>query len=187
VTLVAVDSRAFRKTYAGRIARRGVAVRAASGVAAGNRAGAGNRAATTGDSTCRLPVASVGPSAVVGLVGSARPGVVAAGRGGSRCGRSSCGRVAHFGSEDGLDKTVGRPMTPLAASTFVWVFILSPLIVVWVIGVVDIARRPLRRSATAAWIVRRYARLPPIAQADATGARTPAGGGRRCASRRRPS
>jgi hypothetical protein len=46
--LVAVDSRAFRKTYAGRIARRGVAVRAASGVA-GNRAGAGNRAATTGE------------------------------------------------------------------------------------------------------------------------------------------
>jgi hypothetical protein len=31
--LVAVDSKAFRKTYAGRIARRGVAVRAASGVA----------------------------------------------------------------------------------------------------------------------------------------------------------
>jgi hypothetical protein len=47
--LVAVDSTAFRKTYAGRIARRGVADRAASGVAAGNRAGAGNRAATTGE------------------------------------------------------------------------------------------------------------------------------------------
>jgi hypothetical protein len=44
-------------------------------------------------------------------------------------------------------------MTPLAASPFVWVFILAPLIVVWVIGVVDIVRRPLSRPATAAWIV----------------------------------
>jgi Phospholipase_D-nuclease N-terminal len=44
-------------------------------------------------------------------------------------------------------------MTPLAASAFVWVFILLPLLVVWVIGVVDILRRPLSRSATAAWIV----------------------------------
>jgi hypothetical protein len=44
-------------------------------------------------------------------------------------------------------------MTPLAASTFVWVFILLPLIVVWAIGVVDIVRRPLSRPATAAWIV----------------------------------
>jgi hypothetical protein len=44
-------------------------------------------------------------------------------------------------------------MTPLAASAFVWVFILLPLLVVWVIGVVDIVRRPLSRSATAAWIV----------------------------------
>ena len=35
----------------------------------------------------------------------------------------------------------------------VWVFILLPLIVVWVIGVVDIVRRPLSRQATAAWIV----------------------------------
>jgi len=44
-------------------------------------------------------------------------------------------------------------MTPLAVSTFVWVFILVPLLVVWVIGVVDIVRRPLSRAATAAWIV----------------------------------
>jgi hypothetical protein len=44
-------------------------------------------------------------------------------------------------------------MTPLAASTFVWVFILLPLIVVWAIGVFDIVRRPLSRPATAAWIV----------------------------------
>ena len=44
-------------------------------------------------------------------------------------------------------------MTLLAASAFVWVFILLPLLVIWVIGVVDILRRPLSRSATAAWIV----------------------------------
>jgi hypothetical protein len=44
-------------------------------------------------------------------------------------------------------------MTPLAASTFVWVFILVPLLVVWVIGLVDIVRRPLSRPAKAAWIV----------------------------------
>jgi Phospholipase_D-nuclease N-terminal len=44
-------------------------------------------------------------------------------------------------------------MTPLAATAFVWVFILVPLIVIWVIGVVDIVRRPLSRQATAAWIV----------------------------------
>jgi Phospholipase_D-nuclease N-terminal len=44
-------------------------------------------------------------------------------------------------------------MTPLAVSTFVWVFILLPLIVVWAIGLVDIVRRPLSRRATAAWIV----------------------------------
>ena len=44
-------------------------------------------------------------------------------------------------------------MTPLAASAFVWVFILIPLLVVWVIGVVDIVRRPLSRQATAAWLI----------------------------------
>ena len=44
-------------------------------------------------------------------------------------------------------------MTPLAASTFVWVFILLPLVVVWVIGLVDIVRRPLPRGAKAGWIV----------------------------------
>jgi hypothetical protein len=40
-----------------------------------------------------------------------------------------------------------------AVSTAVWVFILLPLIVVWVIGLVDIARRDLPRGATAAWIL----------------------------------
>jgi Phospholipase_D-nuclease N-terminal len=44
-------------------------------------------------------------------------------------------------------------MTPLAVSTMVWVFILLPLVIVWVIGLVDIVRRPLSRQATAAWIV----------------------------------
>lgn len=44
-------------------------------------------------------------------------------------------------------------MTPLATSTFVWVFILLPLVIVWAIGLVDIVRRPLSRQATAAWIV----------------------------------
>ena len=63
------------------------------------------------------------------------------------------GRAAAAERADDLDKTVGRRMTPLAASGFVWVFILVPLLVVWVIGVVDIVRRPLSRSATAAWIV----------------------------------
>jgi hypothetical protein len=44
-------------------------------------------------------------------------------------------------------------MTPLAASTFVWVFILLPLVVVWAVGLVDIVRRPLSRQAKAGWIV----------------------------------
>jgi Phospholipase_D-nuclease N-terminal len=44
-------------------------------------------------------------------------------------------------------------MTPLAASAFTWVFILLPFIVVWVIGVVDIVRRPLSLPATAGWIL----------------------------------
>lgn len=44
-------------------------------------------------------------------------------------------------------------MTTLAVSTFGWVFILLPLVVVWVIGLFDIVRRPLSRQATAAWIV----------------------------------
>jgi phospholipase D-like protein len=44
-------------------------------------------------------------------------------------------------------------MTPLGVSTFVWVFILLPLVVVWLIALVDIVRRPLSWLATAAWIV----------------------------------
>jgi Phospholipase_D-nuclease N-terminal len=42
----------------------------------------------------------------------------------------------------------------LAASTATWVFILVPLIVVWVLGVADIVRRRnLDRSAKAGWIL----------------------------------
>ena len=44
-------------------------------------------------------------------------------------------------------------MTLLAVSTGVWVFILVPLVVVWIIGIVDIVRRPLSRQTTAAWII----------------------------------
>ena len=44
-------------------------------------------------------------------------------------------------------------MTLLAASTFVWIFILLPLLIVWAIGLVDIVRRPLSGVATAAWIL----------------------------------
>ena len=43
-------------------------------------------------------------------------------------------------------------MAPLAASTMVVVFILVPLAIVWVIGVVDIVRRDLPFQAKAAWI-----------------------------------
>jgi hypothetical protein len=42
-------------------------------------------------------------------------------------------------------------VTPLAASTFVWVFILLPVVVIWVVGLVDILRRDLSRQAKAAW------------------------------------
>src|SRR5512132_1120474 len=84
--------------------------------------------------------------------------------------------------EVGLDQQAGRPMTPLAASTFVWVFILLPLVIVW-------AHRLGRHSSPAAIgsgdgrvdrhrpgaPVRGYARLLPTAQADAGGASTPAG------------
>jgi hypothetical protein len=42
-------------------------------------------------------------------------------------------------------------MTPLAASAMVWVFILIPLLVIWVVGLVDIFRRDLPRSHKAGW------------------------------------
>jgi hypothetical protein len=44
-------------------------------------------------------------------------------------------------------------MTPLAASAMVWVFILIPLLVIWVVGLVDIFRRDLPRSHKAGWIL----------------------------------
>jgi hypothetical protein len=44
-------------------------------------------------------------------------------------------------------------MTPVAASTAVWIFILVPLIVIWAIGVVDILRRDFGPGTKAAWII----------------------------------
>ena len=44
-------------------------------------------------------------------------------------------------------------MTLLAASAALWVFILLPLIVVWVIGLVDIVRRDLSPQAKLGWIL----------------------------------
>jgi hypothetical protein len=41
----------------------------------------------------------------------------------------------------------------VAATTATWVFILIPLLIVWVIGIFDILRSPLRRSTKAVWIV----------------------------------
>ena len=44
-------------------------------------------------------------------------------------------------------------MTPIAATAFVWVFILVPLLIVYALGIVDIARRDMPRSSKAAWIL----------------------------------
>ena len=44
-------------------------------------------------------------------------------------------------------------MELLAASTAVWVFILVPVIVAWVAGLVDILRRDLPRATKAAWVL----------------------------------
>jgi len=41
----------------------------------------------------------------------------------------------------------------VAATTATWVFILIPLLIVWVIGIFDILRSPLKRSTKAVWIV----------------------------------
>jgi uncharacterized integral membrane protein len=41
----------------------------------------------------------------------------------------------------------------VAASAMVWVFILLPLLVIWVVGLVDIVRRDLPRGTKAAWAV----------------------------------
>ena len=41
----------------------------------------------------------------------------------------------------------------LAVSTAVWVFILLPVLVIWVAGLVDIVRRDLPRSTKAGWII----------------------------------
>jgi Phospholipase_D-nuclease N-terminal len=44
-------------------------------------------------------------------------------------------------------------MRPFAVSTFVWAFIVVPLVVVWAIGLVDIVRRDLSPRATLGWIL----------------------------------
>lgn len=44
-------------------------------------------------------------------------------------------------------------MTALAASAFVWALILVPLLVIWVVGLVDIVRRDLSPRATFGWIL----------------------------------
>jgi hypothetical protein len=41
----------------------------------------------------------------------------------------------------------------IAASTAVWVFILLPIAVIWVVGLVDIVRRDLPGSTKAGWIL----------------------------------
>ncbi|MGE5636460.1 MAG: PLD nuclease N-terminal domain-containing protein [Nocardioidaceae bacterium] len=44
-------------------------------------------------------------------------------------------------------------MTALAASAFVWALILVPLLVIWVVGLVDIVRRDFSPRATFGWIL----------------------------------
>jgi hypothetical protein len=44
-------------------------------------------------------------------------------------------------------------VTPIAATAFVWVFILVPLLIVYALGIVDITRRDMPRSSKAAWIL----------------------------------
>ena len=44
-------------------------------------------------------------------------------------------------------------MIPLAMSTFVWVFVALPLLVVWAIGLVDILRRDYPWKQKTAWIL----------------------------------
>jgi uncharacterized membrane protein YhaH (DUF805 family) len=44
-------------------------------------------------------------------------------------------------------------MTPIAATAFVWVFILIPLLIVWALGIADIVRRDMSGSAKAGWIL----------------------------------
>jgi Phospholipase_D-nuclease N-terminal len=44
-------------------------------------------------------------------------------------------------------------MTLLAISTGLWAFILIPLVIVWLIGVVDIVRSDLSGKATVGWLL----------------------------------
>ena len=42
-------------------------------------------------------------------------------------------------------------MTTFAATTFTWIFVLLPLLIIWAIGLYDIFRRKISRQAKAAW------------------------------------
>ena len=44
-------------------------------------------------------------------------------------------------------------MTVFAVSTFVWIVIVVPLVIIWALGVVDIFRSHRSRSTTAAWLI----------------------------------
>lgn len=44
-------------------------------------------------------------------------------------------------------------MTLLAVSTFVWLVIVVPLVIIWALGIVDIFRSHRSRSTTAAWLI----------------------------------
>jgi hypothetical protein len=44
-------------------------------------------------------------------------------------------------------------MTPLAVTGAVWLFILLPIAVIWIIGLVDVVRRDLSREAKIGWIL----------------------------------
>ena len=44
-------------------------------------------------------------------------------------------------------------MTPIAATTATWIFILIPLLIVWALGIVDIVRRDMPGSHKAGWIL----------------------------------
>ena len=44
-------------------------------------------------------------------------------------------------------------MTVLAISTLVWIIIVVPLVIIWVLGIVDIFQSHRSRSTTAAWLI----------------------------------
>ena len=44
-------------------------------------------------------------------------------------------------------------MTVLAVTTFVWIVIVVPLVIIWALGVFDIFRSHRSRATTAAWLI----------------------------------